>query len=333
MEKKYEETILDLLNQGLNDWQIKKKLFMKIGIYLTNTELKRIKKRTTKIPVVLNKELLIQTFCADFFHPDNSIAGISSIVAMVLRDNKVTEVERRFIHQKALELGLATSMIESLDTYIHHNNPYYDGIIELIWGDGVVSNDEIEFLKEKCEENHFSTSQLNKRFWQYSIKYHLDHLTNYPSFFNFYKAFCYTHKKLGGITNWDPEQFFQTLNLLEQNSFDEVMDKLQDFSERLFTNYFPDLIIDSLISSDLIESENSILNEDTLSNKHYEIVNEEPKKESIELNEEYKEVIKAYQTNPFQAFDLFKKIEETSNPKISRKALKESFDELISVIS
>ena len=58
MEKKYEETILDLINQGLNDWQIKKKLFMKIGIYLTNTELKRIKKRTTKIPVELNKELL-----------------------------------------------------------------------------------------------------------------------------------------------------------------------------------------------------------------------------------------------------------------------------------
>lgn len=330
MTESYSDLILELINNGLNDWQIKKRLFLKTGIYISSNEINKIKKKSRKVSVVLSEELVREKFSLDFFHPNESNNGLSSVISMVLRDNIITEVERNFIRQKAVELGVNTKILKDIDKYVHDNNPYYDSIIDLIWGDGEVSKEEIEFLQEKCQENNFSTDLLNKRFWQYSINFYFKELTNYASFNNFYKALCYIlTSSEKDFSWWTAEDFFKKINILEHKTFEDVMNTLNEYTEDLFTSIFPDLFTSSIVSSSENELEQSA--NDLEENEDRQEKSES--KTTVNLSEEYKGVIEMYSLNPFKAFDLFKEIEQRSNPKISKKQLKTSFEELISVIS
>ena len=140
---------------------------------------------------------------------------IKKIIKVILRDNKITEIEEDFLNQKFEEINRNNNIsAKDLSEYINSNNPYFDDLFSIIWGDKIIKSEELLFLKEKIKENKHDKKNVNKRFWQYSILYHLEDLKLKYNFIKIIKLYHINKTINSGLSIGD---FEDSLNIFDLN--------------------------------------------------------------------------------------------------------------------
>ena len=116
---------------------------------------------------------IAQAFLKDeYFNLDQIDERFRDIIISVVKDNRITEVEEKFLKQKSLEFEIDLSIIETTHNALNSNNPYLDNIIHVIYEDRIITKDEILFIQEKVFENEINRDAAIKRFWQIGFVYY-----------------------------------------------------------------------------------------------------------------------------------------------------------------
>jgi len=180
-------------------------------------------KSDNKEPVKFETKMkkFTEFICSGFFILDDENQEINNILKLVVRDNKITDIEKEFLMEKTAELKLNKSLVEKAESYLFSNNPYFDSILKLIFSDDVVTSKEIAFLLEKAKENNFSPSFTNNRFWQYLFKH--EHLNSFDEeslkdLINIWYL-CTQDLKIVLEQDW----FLLRLNIHQQLAFEKIV--------------------------------------------------------------------------------------------------------------
>tara|TARA_B110000238_G_scaffold195092_1_gene233843 strand:- start:1091 stop:2713 length:1623 start_codon:yes stop_codon:yes gene_type:complete len=202
----------------------------------------------------------------DFILLNTDNEDLNNLIKMVVRDNVITDIEKAFLKEKTLELNLSADLIKKANEYLFSNNPFFDNILAIIFKDGVIKENELEFLFEKSKENNFSESFINKRFWQYYFKLHLNNLLEFK---NIQKIIKLWH--LSKILELDlvltNDWIIMQLNILKstkiENSIHRVLNKFEKIIFPLLENKYNLTSIDSeklygFFSLDYGEKDNNI---------------------------------------------------------------------------
>ena len=147
------------------------------------------------------------------------------MVNSIVRDNTITETEESFLKGKIKELGFSPELLEKAKASLHHNNPYLDNIIHLVFEDEIVTSEELEFLHEKISENDFAIEYFNVRFWQIAICHYLHALLKIEDFRTIVKLWglCRTLKLENEILN---ETFlFNCITISPSTNFEVIISK------------------------------------------------------------------------------------------------------------
>lgn len=337
------------LKEGLSDIQIKKRIYKDTKIIISSENIQRCNDSNSekrKVLFFLDQTEFVSHFSKGFFSPKSLDHRLNDVFLMIVRDNKITDIEKRFIRNKIEEYSLEKEIIENVDRYIDSNNPYLDRVFDLVWGDGKVEEDEIEFLKEKISENLFDKKSFSKRFWQYSIFFHFDNLINYPRFNKLYKIFSFCNFVDINLSCFNPDHFFENFVITEYTTIEECLENALIFYERELIRHDDSLDLDSIYSNtreknsstkskgyielEVKESSQERTSQSTILSREK---NESPQKEdksNVNL-EGFEEVLETYSSNPFKAFDIYKNLTLEKDPKAKRKALREGFEQLISL--
>lgn len=126
----------------------------------------------------LNEELRV-LFKNDLIKVSTGIDKIDYLIKSVVKDNIITECEEAFLRSKAREFGYSKDIITKAKRSLEQNNPYLDNLIHIIFDDGLITAEELMFLKEKTAENDFTEAFVNERFWKIGLAEYLHHLTNF----------------------------------------------------------------------------------------------------------------------------------------------------------
>lgn len=110
------------------------------------------------------------------FQTSTGIEKIDYLIKSVVKDNRITVCEETFLKLKAREFGYSEDIITEAEKNLAKNNPYLDNLIHIIFDDGIITREEIQFLREKGEEHNFSFSFVNERFWLIGGAKFLPHL-------------------------------------------------------------------------------------------------------------------------------------------------------------
>ncbi|MDC1371052.1 hypothetical protein N8289_04350, partial [Flavobacteriales bacterium] len=109
---------------------------------------------------------------------------LNNLIRLVVMDNLISDVEKRFLIEKTKELNLPKELAKRAEDYLESNNPFLDRIFELIFSDGIISKVELEFIHEKIIEINLDRKIVNQRFWSYGIHFHLKELQGINDFKN-----------------------------------------------------------------------------------------------------------------------------------------------------
>ena len=126
----------------------------------------------------LNEELRV-LFKNDHIKVSTGIDKIDYLIKSVVKDNIITECEEAFLRSKAKEFGYSGDIISQAKRSMGQNNPYLDNIIHIIFDDGLITAEELFFLKEKAAENDFTEAFVNERFWTIGLAEYFHHLIKY----------------------------------------------------------------------------------------------------------------------------------------------------------
>ena len=246
----YKQRLKSYVEKGYDTSTIQKLIYTEYGIRLKKRSVQ--KSRPVEEDGFLRllyttddiKEDFKNDFTKDFFDLKGVDDRIKNLVRIVLRDNVITKIEKEFLDRKFEELGLDDDNLNQINTFLYSNNPYYDETFELIWADKLIEDNEIFFLKEKCKENNHNQCDVNKRFWQYSIKYNFEDLLLVESFRKIVKLyFILTILKVDNPLKYffPPNNVVNgCLNLFEFNdsdSFELVIQNAKDELEVICLNY------------------------------------------------------------------------------------------------
>ena len=122
-----------------------------------------------------------KSFISDGFVSLGKSSRLNELIKVIVHDNYISEIERKFLEEKTIELNLSKNLVNKAEEYLFSNNPYFDNILNIIFEDGLIKENELAFLFEKAEENSFSPSSVNNRFWQYGFSLHLEDLLKIES--------------------------------------------------------------------------------------------------------------------------------------------------------
>ena len=246
----YKQRLKTYIEKGYDTSTIQKLIYTEYGIRLKKRSVQKSKPSEEedflKLLYSSNniKEDFKRDFTKDYFDLNGVDDQIKNLIRIVLRDNVITKIEKEFLDKKLIEIGLGDHNLNQINTFLYSNNPYYDETFELIWADKLIEDNEIFFLKEKCKENNHTQSDLNKRFWQYSIKYNLEDLLLVESFRKIVKLyFILTILKVDNPLKYffPPNNVVNScLNLFEfndSNSFELVIQNAKDELEVICLNY------------------------------------------------------------------------------------------------
>ena len=98
---------------------------------------------------------------------------LNNLIQLITIDNRISEIEKRFLIEKTRELNLSIELLKEAKDYLETNNPFLDKIFELVFNDGIIDKNEIEFIHEKTLEFGLIKGMVNDRFWSYAIHFNL----------------------------------------------------------------------------------------------------------------------------------------------------------------
>jgi len=216
---------------------------------------------------------------------------LNEIIKLIVRDNVITEIEEKFLIEKANELNLDNDLINKANEYLNSNNPFLDNILKVIFKDELIKENEIDFLFEKSEEYGFSKSFVNVRFWQHFMNFHKEFLLNNSNFSKLIKLWGFTRNfKLSfDIKDW----MIMQMNIYKFKDFNKSIincqDKLESVISGLTSEKFTHFNFDELYKKINVISKKDILNQkQTKINKFSEIsVKPENKQNSTHWNNDF----------------------------------------------
>jgi cold shock CspA family protein len=177
------------------------------------------------------------------FIMDRDNEKLIQTIKLIVRDNSITNVEAAFLKNKTKELGFDDDLVEDARRYLNSNNPYFDDILYLIFKDGIINKDEIDFLIEKSHEHKFQDSYSNTRFWQYAFKFHLMDLMNSDDFVKIIKLF---HRSLDNKLpiGMQKDWLLLQLNIFENNDWDKLLSNAVEKIETSVKEKYKNIKID-----------------------------------------------------------------------------------------
>ena len=195
----------------------------------------------------------------------------------MVKDNRITPCEEEFLTQKTKELNLPISILNEAKRSLHENNPYLDNLIHLVFEDGIITKEELKFLKEKVIENEFNPTYFNIRFWQIGLIHYMDYLMKYDSFVNLVKYWG-VNQKLELDENINDEYYFNSLNIFESSDFEILLEK----GEEKIKHYLASVLINDG-SKFLIEDTINFIKSPAKKDSADEIANEQTLNSQINL--------------------------------------------------
>ncbi len=335
---KFNDKIIYYLKRGESDSQIIKKIYNQYAIVLSK---KTLKEKRLMVERMIGKKLVFDLsshvkidppykvlegfknfFCEGFFDLEIQDNKINNLIKLVVRDNKLTEIEIDFIKQKIDELNLANDFSENIKKYIFSNNPYLDNIYSLILSDGIIKKEEIMFLIEKTIENDYDDNMVNNRFWQYAIYHFLKTFIKNESFSKIIKIW-YLGYKLNIKDIYNKDIVFSSLNIFETNDMQQTINntlmkmesKILLEGKKIFKN--DDFSISSLY--DIIDFKTNTL----------KIIRNKKENISSSVNQNLIEIKKLYNEEPFAAYIKYEELMKKTNPGISVKKIRDGFEKLV----
>lgn len=334
---KYSDKIIELLKKGVSNSEIKKTIYSKYAIILTQ---KTLNEKKAMVEKMIGKKIVFDLsshikmiapykildmfktyFCDGFFDFNIKEKKLSDAIKLVVRDNKLTEIEVDFIKQKIEELGLSSDLVEKLSSYIFSNNPYLDNMFSLILSDGIIKKEEIMFLMEKTLEGGYDEKVVNQRFWQYTIYHYLKALLKYDSFSKIVKIW-YLSRELKLLDVYHRSLIFDELNIFQNNEMEKTMlialEKLENKVLKKVEETFKtkEFTMPSLYN--IIDFKSNVLR---ISKKQ---------QHSESGGSELWAIKKLYEDRPLSARIQYEKLMKKNNPGISSKKIKEGFEALVS---
>lgn len=334
----FNDKIIELLKKGESDSQIKARIYNQFAIVLTN---KTLAEKRLMVERMIGKKLVFDLsahikidsphrvlegfkhyFCEGFFTLEIQNAKINNLVKLVVRDNKLTEIEIDFIKQKVDELNLAKDLVEALNNYIFSNNPYLDNIYSLILSDGLVKKEEILFLVEKTIESNYDEEMVNDRFWKYAFYHYLKTLVKNESFSKIVKIW-YLGYQLKLKELYQKSFFFKYLNVFECNDMEKTISnalekleyKITQEGKRVFKT--DEFSVSSLY--DIIDFKTNTL----------KIISNEKDSSDNLLNKNLVDIKKIYLETPLKAFIKYEEFMKKTNNGISMKKIRDGFEKLV----
>jgi hypothetical protein len=336
---RFNDLIIELLKKGESDSSIKTKVYSQYSIILTKKTLEKKRNFVEKMmgtDLSFNigsqikidspkkiKSIFVNYLCKDFELLNINNEKINELIKLVNRDNIITDIEKEFIIEKTKEFGLPDDLVKKTKEYIFSNNPYLDNIFSLILSDGKINKEELLFLMEKTIENSYNQFDVSDRFWRYSINFHLDSLFKLIGFEKVVKIW-YVSFKLGFSNIFESTSFTKLLDIFYDSDIDKIISKSlksmeSDFVDQIKSKY-------KLKEYNINGLYNSIDFDENKLNIYYDQTKINEIKQSI--NPDLKKVIELINSKPIEAFYLYKSIMLKNNPKISKKLIKENFENL-----
>tara|TARA_A100001015_G_scaffold153503_1_gene170362 strand:+ start:1237 stop:2247 length:1011 start_codon:yes stop_codon:yes gene_type:complete len=333
----FNDKIIELLKKGESDGQIKENIYNQYAIVLTK---KTLTEKRLMVERMIGKKLIFDLsihvkiappykvlegfkhyFCEDFFDLEIQDAKISNLVKLVVRDNRLTEIEIDFIKQKIEELDLSRDLVERLNHYIFSNNPYLDNIYSLILSDGLIKKEEVLFLVEKTIESNYDENMVSNRFWQYAIYHYLKALIKNESFSKIVKIWYLAYElKLKEI--YQKNSFFKSLNVFESNDMEKTissaLEKLEYKINQEGKKVFKSDEFSASSLYDIIDFKTNTL----------KIVKNE-KDNIVTLNKNLADIKKIYLEKPLKAFIEYEEFMKKTNRGISMKKIRDGFEKLV----
>ncbi len=109
----------------------------------------------------------------DFKILETNNERLNNLIQLITFDNRISEIEKRFLIEKTNELNLSIELLKEAKDYLETNNPFLDKIFELVFNDGIINKNELEFIHEKALEFGLIKDIVNDRFWSYAIHFNL----------------------------------------------------------------------------------------------------------------------------------------------------------------
>ncbi len=334
---KFSDKIIDLLKKGVSHSEIKKIIYNKYAIILTQ---KSLNEKKTMVEKMIGKKIVFDLssrvkmiapyrvldgfknyFCDGFFDLDIKNKKLDDAIKLVVRDNKLTEIEIDFIKQKIEELDLSADLVKKLHSYVFSNNPYLDNMFSLILSDGIIKKEEIMFLVEKTLEGEYDEKMVNQRFWQYTIYHYLKSLLEYESFSKIVKIW-YLGKELKIVDIYDRNLMFDELNIFKNNDIEKTMlIALEKLERRVLKK------VEGVFKTEEFTMPSLYNIIDFKSNVLRIFKKQQPSERG---GSELWTIKELYNDKPLNARIQYERLMKKNNPGISAKKIKEGFEALVS---
>lgn len=152
----------------------------------------------------------------EFLNLNINNKALEDIIVRITKDNRITEIEEKFLVQKINEYGLDNNILEVAKKAVNENNPYLDDILHVIFEDRKITLEELMFLKEKVDEKEINRDATVRRFWQIGFIFYPTTFQNIEGFTRFLKL-----KYLYHLMS-DKEYEFEYLDLFRVSEFESI---------------------------------------------------------------------------------------------------------------
>ena len=157
---------------------------------------------------------------------------LNNLIKLIVQDNVITDIEKKFLKEKTLELNLSPNLIKKTNDYLFSNNPFFDKILEIILKDGIIKENELAFLIEKSKENSFTPSFINFRFWQYSFSLHFNSIIRLEGIKKIIKLWYLSQNSKFDLA-LNKDWIIVKLNILKSTKIQENIDNAVDNFEKV----------------------------------------------------------------------------------------------------
>lgn len=230
-------------------------------------------------------------FLENYTNFESSKDELNEIIKLIVRDNVITEIEEKFLIEKANELNLDNNLINKANEYLNSNNPFLDNILKVIFKDELIKTNELDFLFEKSEEYGFSKSFVNVRFWQHFMHFHKQFILENSNFSKIIKLWGFTRNfKLSfDIKDW----MIMQMDIYKFKDLDKSIvycqSKLESVISELMSEKFTHFNFDELYNKISVISKNSSISQNqTKIDKFSELSIDSVKKQNlIHWNNDY----------------------------------------------
>ena len=162
---------------------------------------------------IVDLKPLIETFIMEArsqkLDIDTGVKQLNLAIKNIVRDNLITETEKSYILSKAEEYNFKGDILEKVHLATNMNNPYLEGVIEFIYDDGIITEDELMHLKRNAEQIGLLPKYLNRRFWTLSAADFSSYLLTLPLFQKFLGLY---HFGIENIERWEKRLTPETLS-------------------------------------------------------------------------------------------------------------------------